>query len=611
MSSIGLGGSTSDLEATQNALKGIQDASKKIADGAANPVAPSKYPKTMSPAHLEDAGFLDRSLDGGVSEYTPSKGGLKLRLGASVANVPFVDLMNEANNPSHNDNPLSNPLIKDYNPNAGANAEIKLERERWSLGVNINGAAAVQTEGIGKNASDFSKIYDQSKNLESKLSGLETQVNSTVSQLQNSQNFKRAEELIAKMSSNTSNIDPRDVNELKTIMNSGEMQNLFKNLQNTMGQINSSIGDANKALGILGDGQRSLIADAAIRGAAELTGGYRTKRYNLGSGWGIRGGIEGAIILPLQNPVNTPTGNGLPQFKYTMAKASTQINVTTSGLSELQQRLSSIQQNLTTLQAEAGKNSDAVTNAQNQLNGLNPNNPTDFKKIMDTLNELNKSSTQASAASQDLNKNLQGLAGDLNNVKVETSVSVKTVTPTSPVGFGIKDIGATVDGPLGSKNWLSFSGGFLNPYGVLMGERNTYNLEKSPENKYSLKLANSEKANVFHDFYDPTVYIGAGIAFNKDEWYKTQVNTRFEQSLTSDVLRASAIVKQSLGPFSLRAGIINNDLKEGTSNLMYMGGIGIGSIKNPDIFTLDAATNSFDKNKVDSLAVRAGVNLHF
>jgi archaellum component FlaC len=610
MTGVGFGGSTSDLEATQNALKGIQDASKKISDGASKPV-PGKSPKTMSPAHLEDAGFIDRSMDGGVSEYSPSKGGLKLKLGASVANVPFVDLMDGANNGSNSDNPLSNPLLKDYHPNAGVNAEIKLERERWSLGVNINGAAAAQTQGIEKNAGDFAKIYDQSKGLESKLAGLETQVSNTVTQMQGSQNFKRAEELIAKMSADSSNIRPEDVNELKAIMNSGEMQGLLKNLQSTMGQVNSAVGDANKALGILGDGQRSLIADAAVRGAAELTGGYRTKRVPIGNGWGIRGGIEGAVILPMPNPVKTPGDSGMPQFKSMMAKASTHVNITTSGLGELSQRLSAIQQNLSTLEAETGKNSQAITDAQNQLNGLNPNNPNDYKKIMDTLNELSKASTQASAASQDLNKNLQGLNTDLNNVKVETSVTVKTVTPTSPIGLGIKDVGATVDGPLGSKHWLGFSGGFLNPYGVLMGERNTYNLEKSPDNKYNLKLANSEKGNVFHDFYDPTVYVGANIAFNKDTWHKTQVNTRFEQSLSSDVVRGSLIVKQNMGPFSLRAGVINNDLKEGSSNLMYLGGLGVGSMANPDIVTIDAATNSLDKNKVDSTAVRAGINLHF
>ncbi len=605
MSDTGLGG----LSSSQNTIK-------SLSDQARTPVAPTKPAEPKSGAHLEDSGFLDRSIDGSVSSFKPSDGGLKLRVGASATNVPFVDIIDGANSINDkNANPFKNPMVQDYNPRAGASVDLKLNRERWSLGLKVNGTSAIQTEGIAKNGKDFAGIYDQAKGLEAQLSSLEAQVNQISSKLQNSTSLKRAEQIINQLNANPGSADPKMLNELKGILNSGEIQGLFKDLDSALGNLNSAVGTANTALGMIGDGTRSISADAAARGTAEITGGVRTKRYDLGNRWGVRGGIEGAVIVPLPNPVKTPNENGLPQFKSMMAKVSTQAQVTTSGIGDIQNRLSSLQKNLSSLQSGVGNTGKAVDQATKTANNIDPNNPasvaSQYGNTMSSINNLNNSAKQVSTSSQNLNKDLQGLNSDLAKVKISPSVSVTTVTPTAPVGFGIKDVGATVDGPVGDKMKLSFSTGFMNPIGYLQGEKTNYNLVKDKDEKYKLDKVGSEKGNVFHDFYDPTLYAGAGVTFNDNSWYKTQIDGRFEKSLTSDVMRASGIVKQSVGPVSLRAGVLDTDLANPGTSFMYMGGLGVGSIKHPDIVTVDAATNSLTPNEVTNGAVRAAVNVPF
>lgn len=613
----GLGNVLNNVGKVQNTAGQIQNAGQKIAKDASTPATPDKYPVPPSAAHLEDAGFMDRSLSNSVSSFSPSDGGLKLKVGASATNVPFVDLIDGVQDAGKNSsgNPLNNKLIKDYAPNVGTSAEIRVDRERWSIGVKVDGAASLQTQDVEKTAKDFAGIYDQAKGLESKLSGLEKQVNDISNRLQNSQSFKQAEDIINKISKNPALANQQTLNQLKSLLNNGELPKLFNDLQSSLDKVNSAMSDANIALGMIGDKTRSITADAALRGAAEITGAYRTARHDLGGGWGIRGGVEASVIVPLPNPVKTPSDNGLPQFKSLMAKASMHAEVTTNGIENIRQRIGALQNNLSSFQGAMDKTGKAVDQAGKIANKIDPKNPVSafgqYGAIKDTMDKLDKSSKQASDSIQGLNTNMQGLSSDLDKVSVKTSVGLTTVTPTAPVGFGIRDIGTTIDGPLGKNTKLSLSTGIMNPIGYLQGEKSNYDVIKDKDNNYKLNLVNTEKGNVFHDFYDPTLYAGIGLKFNDEKWYKTQIDTRIEKSMTSDTIRASGIVRQSVGPVSLRGGVLDTDLKQGDKNLTFMAGVGVGSIKHPDILTVDAAVDSVDPNKANNASVRAQINIPF
>lgn len=596
----------------------IQKSADKIAKDAATPSVPGTYSKPKSAAALEEAGFMDRSLEnsgGGVSAYTPSDGGLKLKLGASAANVPFVDIFEGAQELNKkSDNPLNNRLARDYDPSAGVKAEVRFDIERWSLGVKVDGSASLETANVAKTAKDASGLFDQAKALESKLSGLQQQVTDIGSKLQNSQGFRQAEELLNKISKNPTLANQQTLSQLKNILSNGELPKLFSDLQSTLDNVNSAMNDTNTALGMIGDKTRSITADVAVRGTAEINGAYRTERHDLGKGWGIKGGVEAAVIVPLPNPVKMQNDNGFPQFKYAMAKASTYAQVTTSGLENLRDRISSLQSNLSDLQGAVDKTGKANNQANKIADKISPNNPTSvvgqIGPIKDTINKLSDAADQAAKSAKGFDKNIQGLSEDLNKVKVQTSVGVTTVTPTAPVGFGIKDIGATVDGPLGKNVKMSFSAGIMNPIGYLQGEKSNYALVKDND-KYKLNLVSTQKGNVFHDFYDPTLYGAAGVKFNDGKWYKTQVDARVEKSLTSDTVRVAGIARQSIGPVSLRGGVMDSDIKNGGKNLTYMGGLGIGSIKNPDIFSVNAAVDSPDPQKMNNASVQAQIKIPF
>jgi len=613
MSDVGLGGLNIDTA-------GLKSNVDRIKNGATNPVAPDKKVEPGSGARLEDPEFMNRTLDGGVSTYDPSQGGFKLRLGGSVTNMPFVDIFAGVEQfGAEGANPLRNPLVQDYDLNGGAAVEAKLNRERWSLGVKVNGAATVKTEGIGKNVGDFADLSDQAKNLETNFQGIESEVTALNDRLQNNTQIQRLNEIITQLNGDTSNIDAQTLNELKTILGSGELQSLLDDVNKTLGKFNSTMADASQAIALLGDGTRSIMGDVAVRGAAEINGGVRTPRYDLGKGWGVRGGVEGAVIIPLPNPdvaKNKLSENGLPEFKSMMAKATTQIQITTTGLSNLSGSLNNIQGNIRQLSEAVGANKDALNNANEIVQTIDPNNPFSVLSQLGNINQVSEdlqgASEKIGEAGNELNKNLEQLSQDLEKVSVKTSMGVTTVTPTAPVGFGIKDIGVTFDGPVGDSTKLRFSTGFLNPYGVLMGEKTNYNLIKGEDEKYKLEQISTEKMNVFHEFYNPAVYGTAGATFNEGKWYRTDLDLRIEQSLTdSSVTRGAAVAKQALGPFSLRTGIMETDLQNPGKNTMFMGGLGVGSIKNPDIFTVDAATNSFTADKFTNTMVSANLNVPF
>lgn len=601
-----------------NNVTQIKTSADKLVTDAKNPKAIDKPADPKSAAHLEDAGFMDRAIHnggGGVSSYNPSDGGLKLKLGVSAANVPFVDIFDGIQDANKGGNPFNNKLATDHNPNLGASAEIRVDRERWSLGVKADAGAALETGGVKKNANDFAGIYDQAKAIEAKMSGLQGQVNAIKGKLENSQSFKQAETLLNQISKNPALANPQTLNQLKNILNNGELNQLFSDLQSTLGNVNSAMGDANTALSMIGDKTRTITADVALRGTAEINGAYRTARHDIGNGWGIRGGVEAAVIVPLPNPVKTPNDMGLPQFKYTMAKASTYAKVTTSGLEDLHNRISSLQSNLSDLEGSLDKTGKAVNQAGKAANKIDPKNPVSalgqLGALKNSVDKLKDASDQASKSAKGFDTNIAGLSQDLDKVKVETQVGLTTVTPTAPVGFGIKDIGATIDGPLGKNTKLSFSAGIMNPIGYLQGEKSNYELVKDSNDKYKFNLLNTEKGNVFHDFYDPTLYGAAGVKFNESKWYATQIDARVEKSLTSDNVRVAGIARQSVGPVSLRGGVMDTDVKSGGKNLTYMGGVGIGSIKNPDIFSVNAAVNSTDSSKLTNASVQAEIKIPF
>lgn len=605
------------LRNTTNILNNLKTSADNVVENAKNPKPIENAPATSSASKLEDPGLMERVIEnggGGVSSYSPSDGGLKLKLGAGVTNLPFVDLIEGSKEINNLDNPFKSKLAKDYDPSLGVNAELRVDRERWGLGLKIDTAANINTTGIKQNSNEFAGIFDQAKSLETKLGGLQNQVNGLKNKLENNQTFKQAEALINQIKNNPALANAQTLDKLKGLLNNNELKQIFSELQSTLKNFNSSVNDASTALAMIGDKTRIITAEAALRGAAEVNAAYRTERHKIGNGWGIRGGIEMAAIVPMPNPVNTPNEMGLPQFKSLMSKVSTNVKVTTNGLENLNNRINSLQSNFSELESSIGKAGNSVSKVGKSVSNIDPKNPLSIisqaGNIKNNLNELKNTSKETTENIKNLDKNLQNLSSDLNNVKVDTSVGMTAVSATDKVGFGVKDIGVTLDGPIGKDSKLSFSTGLMNPVGYIGGNRSTYELAKEVDD-YNFKQLSSVNKNVFHDFYDPTLYGSVGLKFNDSTWYKTQIDARVEKSLSSDTIRAAGITKQSIGFVSLKGGVMSTDLKEGAKNLTYMGGVGIGSIKNPDIFSVNAAVNSTDSSKINNASVQAEIKVPF
>jgi hypothetical protein len=600
----GLSQTASGLQATADKLK--QNA-EKLADTATTPQAPDGMPKPGNAAQLDNVGFLNRAQQGGAA--SSKQAGVSLTVnGSASANLPFMDAPNIGKD-------LSN--VPDVHFTGGGQVDLRFtSRERqdgsgFYLGLRGDMSAAGNTQGVTDAARTGSDLASRADALQSRMSGLQDRMNGLATQLQNSPSYQRMEQLIGQISQNPAAANPAMVGELKQILNSGEIQGLLTNMNQSLGEINGVLGDASGALGALGDGKRTVSGDAAVRGAAEVYGGYRTPGIELGqSKWKARFGIEASAIVPLPAPAQPDNDLGLPKFKYAMAKVAASAQITTQGLGDIQKRLGQLQSDLGNLQQSLSQTSAAVDSAAAVANNVDPNNPisvvTQLGQIQQTIGNLNQAANQASTAGQALNTNLNGLADDIGKAEMKTSLGLTTVTPTAPVGFGIRDIGVDLYGPITEKLKANIEAGVMNPVGYLQGQENHYQMEKSGE-KYHLTPTSSQKRNVFHDFYDPAVYAGVGVTANADSAFRTDIKLRAEQSISSDTLRGSAIVRQQTGPVSFSTGVLNTDLRN-SSNNMYMLGVGIGK---GDIISVQAATDSFSPDKAANVQVQAGLRVPF
>jgi hypothetical protein len=606
---------TSGLSSLSQTASGLQTTADKLkqnaetfADGALTPEAPSSMPKPGSAAQLDSVSFLNRAQQGGVA--SSKQGGVSLTVnGSASANMPFLDAPNIGKD-------LAN--VPDVRLNGGGQVDLRFtSREKTNgsgfyLGLRGDLSAMGSTQGVTDAARTGSDLASRADALQSRMSGLQDRMNGLATKLQNSPGYQRMEQLAGQISSNPASANPAMLGELRQILNSGEIQGLLGDMNQSLGEINGLLGDASGALGALGDGKRQVSGEAAVRGAAEIYGGYRTPGIELGdSRWKARFGVEASAIVPLPAPAQPDNDLGLPKFKYAMAKVAATAQITTQGLGDIQNRLGQLQSNLSGLQSALSSTSSAVDSAAAAANQGNPSNPiamaTQLGQIQQTITSLNQAATQASSAGQQLNTNLDGLADDIGKASMKTSLGLTTITPTAPVGFGIRDIGVDLYGPITEKVHANIEAGVMNPVGYLQGEESQYQMEKSGEGKYHLNHTSTKQRNVFHDFYDPAVYAGVGVTANADSPFRTDLKIRAEHSLSSDTLRGSAIVRQQTGPVSFSTGVLNTDLRNAAPN-MYMVGVGIGK---GDIFSVQAATDSFSPDKAANVQVQAGFKVPF
>jgi hypothetical protein len=581
---------------------------EKLVEQATTPVAPDKPAQPGSAAQLDSAGFLQRAQQGGVASGKTAGVSLTVN-GSASTHQPFVDLPNIGANPAQ---------IPDVQLRGGGQIDLRFtSREKtdgsgFYLGLRGDMSAAASTQGLPEASATAHDLMQRAEGLQSEMNSLQGHMEALGSKLQNSPGYQRLEALVAQASSNPASLNSAALTEMKQILNSGEVQGILKEMNQSLGEVNSLLGNAGATLGAVGDGQRSLSGDAAVRGAAEIYGGYRSPAVELGdSRWKARFGIEAAAIVPLPAPKQPDNAYGLPQFKSAMSKVAVTAQLTTRGFGDIQKRLGQMQSDLSNLQQSLGQTAGAIDDATTLANQIDPNNTlsvlAQLGKIEETLQTLEQSSAQAATAGEALNQSLEGLAEDIGQAEIKPALGLTTLSATAPVGFGIRDIGMDLYGPLTEKIHANLEAGVMNPVGYLGGEENHYQLSKTGAEGYQFEQVSSQKRNVFHDFYDPAVYTGVGLTANADSAFRTDLRFRGERSLTADTLRGSAIIRQQTGPVSFSTGVLNTDLTGG-GKTMYMVGVGIG--KN-DVFSIQAATNSFSADQASDVQVQAGFRIPF
>lgn len=587
----------------QDSVPPLQDAASELIDEAM-PGEPESHPEPGSPADLESQLFLRRTLE--YSGFNPTTPGLSFNInaGAGLGDVSTRTLLEDietGTNMPEDSNPLTNPLLRDYNLGANGSLDMRytLPNGRFYYGLRGDASAAVSTNGVNQNISTFADLYEQGQQIEEQFGQLEERLESITSQLENNEQFQRLEEIAGDLQGITefSDLTPDDwakITEAQQIM--GDLSDTLGELESALGDINQLMGDANDALGALGDGTRTVSANAATRGALEFYAGMRSERYQLGqSSWGATFHGEAALIHPIRNPITTPSDFGLPQFQTLMTRVSARAQVTVSGLSDIQNRISSLQNNVSSLQEAAG-------NAQDQVDTLgNPITYLDQDQTNEAFESLGSAVEQANDSGEALASDLEGLTSDLESVQISTELGITTVEATAPLGLGLRELGVTLDGSIAP--WLDarlqFQG--LNLVGVLEGETNYYHLEQNQDGDMELQLDGTETGNVFHDFYDPTLAMGVGLTANRGEWYQTDVYGRVEQSLSSDTTRVSGLARQHLGRFTMTGGIMNPNVQAGHQANMYVLGLGVENILNVNV-----ATDSFH----DPSALQTNIDIH-
>lgn len=557
-------------------LDPLKKQGERILEEAKTPVK-GPTPKPMGGAALEDATFFKRVYEKDLL-FDP-EAGLRFSLGGGAGvNVPALTLADQAKasfKTGEEQNPFRKPLVQDYKLSAGTMLDIRMNRPNWFIGIRGDVSAAVQTEGIDANKGDFAGVYDQAKAIEAKMKGMEGKINELQTLLNSNPQLQQMNTLVQQLQ-NTKNpaIAAKAATQLKALLNSGDLQKSLDKVNGLLGEVNSMMGDCSKAMALLGDGTRTVLGEAAARGALELYGGLRTDPIAMGKGWTATLGVEGAVIVPLPNPVQTKMPYGLPSFKYLMGKVSAQAQVTTTGLADVQSRIGALQSNISALQGAVGQTKTAVNNATGAANSSSPIQA--IPQLNAAANNLRTAANQANNAGTALNNNLTGLAQDLEKVHVQASVTMTTVTPNAPVGVGIRNVGAEFKGPINS--WLDaqLTTGFLNPVGWLSVQENRYALEKGKDDQYSLTQLSSRSRNGFHDFYDPAWYGTAALTANKGTWYQSAFDFRLEQSLTdSDTTRGAMKYSQNLGPIGFSTGLMSTGLFREDAPMMYMAGLSI------------------------------------
>ena len=539
-------------------------------------------------------------------------------------NVPATQLIDEAGQDSP-ENPLDNPLLRDYSGGVDLSTGFRMNRSNWFFGVGGDVQAALRSQGVDQNRGAFSQVYAQAEAIQEDFSGLEGTIRGLQEQLANDPALAQAQSLMQQLQANPAN--PQALQQLRGLLQSGAIQRSLDSLSDAIGQTNTALAGIQDAMTTLGDGTRSVLADAQVQGALEMQAGYRSDPISLGNGWHARLGVAGSVILPLPNYGQNAGIPGLSEFRYAMVKLNAQARLTTSGLDQLAGNLGVLQQNLSNLQGTLNTTRDQVDQAANIANQPIPN-PAQAAGV---IAGLQQSTAAAAQTGQAISDNLETLQGNIAAVEIRPSFSLSTVTPTSPIGFGIRQAGASFQGPLAS--WLQARAdvNVYNPWGMLPGVENRYELHLNqsgnlmdsllpagalpdqPERGGAeldprLEQTASIERNVFHDFYQPAIGAQIGLRAFADRWFSPELQFSLRQGFDGAAPGAEVHYTQHLGPLSLTSGVLMPDLNDMNQNF-YSAEIGIA-----DVVSLGAGTQSFSELRglQTNLSVRLpGESLYF
>jgi hypothetical protein len=529
-----------------------------------------------SAARLDDLGFQNRVTQHEVGNFDPENGLLFRSNLALMGNTSISDVMQALESPPAN--PLDSPLLRDHSLVTGTQVEAGYQFQNWRVGARVDASAAVATEGVTDNVRDLRQLQSESKKLEAQMTLIQRQVTRIQNNLDQSPEFQRMNTLLESAARNPAGFSSADRSELNTLLQSDNVQALFTDLNQVLDQSQRLMGAASDTLGLIGDGTRRLHADVQVRGAAEVFLGYRSDAIALGENWQMDMGAEVAGILPI------PTGNtelidGYPAFRTAMHKAATEVNITVSGLEQLQNRLGSIETGLSTLQDSVTQAQEAGESVQDAATATTPRDQA--RATLNAVRQGNAAVTGLNRAGQSLNNDLSHLAQDLNNLDVEVTATLRTVEANPGMGVGLRDVSLRMQGQLDEHLRLELMTGASNAVGYLSGTERAYNVAIDiliDDQQLKLNLRDETRRNVFHDFYSPTLYQSIHLEGRSGD-YRFQVQGRTEMSLDDpDKIRAGAMLRQGSGPLEILTGISNADVFGSDSQTQYQLGVSYANV---------------------------------
>lgn len=543
----------------RNNLGDIQNAATDLPARLPNTETPAEEGVTpRSASRLDDPGFQNRVNQREVAGFDPENG-LQFNSDLNLLSTTSVaDVMHGHDDPAT----LDHALLKDHSVVMGAQVETAYQTENWRVGLRVDTSVAASTEGVDPLRQDLQALASEGKKVLSQMQLIQRQLNQVQTRLNQSPDFQRLNQLATQASTNPTSMGRAEREELQTLLQSDDIQNTFNDLNGILDKSQRLMAATQNSLEIIGDGTRRLQADAQVRGAAEAFVGYRSDAIPLGDDWHMQVGAEVAGIVPI--PVGTQVlHEALPAFRSAMHKVSSEVQVTTLGVADLQDRLSSLQN---TLGAVQGSVANAEASAQSIGRG---NAGMALAQGIRSLNQLNTAGTL-------LNQNLGQVANTLDNLDVEVNGTLRSIEASPGVGVGLRDVSLRFQGSLSPELQLELLTGAQNSLGYLSGTDRLYDINMDSlinDQDFQLDLRDQQQRNVFHDFYTPTLYQGAHLSGDFGA-YRFEVQGRAEVSLEDQArLRGGVTVTQHFGQVELLTGISNSDLFGTESQTQYQLGL--------------------------------------